>query len=273
MTIRRFATTCCFSIFAATLALAQPSPSAVSAFNSYAHSVEERLAGQRASRSSFLAPPASGRDGDTRLRDGELITEQLTPEGGDDLPGALLHDWRGTAFAAGAKAADFARLMQDFGNYPRTFSPQVLRARVVAQQGERYQVLMRLRQQHGITVVMDAKYDVVFGRLDAQHGHSLSRSTGIAEIGSPGSRDERPLSPSREHGFLWRMNTYWSYEERDGGLYIQIESVTLTRSIPRGLGWVIGPYVQSVPRESLEFTLSAVCSALKNQATRNGEKK
>jgi hypothetical protein len=62
---------------------------------------------------------------------------------------------------------------------------------------------------------------------------------------------------------LWRINTYWTYEERDGGLFIQIESVSLTRSVPVGLGWVIEPFVESIPRESLEFTLRAACTALR----------
>jgi hypothetical protein len=59
------------------------------------------------------------------------------------------------------------------------------------------------------------------------------------------------------------MNTYWSYEERDGGLYMQVESISLTRSIPHGLGWVVRPFVESVPRESLEFTLRSACNALR----------
>jgi hypothetical protein len=91
----------------------------------------------------------------------------------------------------------------------------------------------------------------------------MARSTGISEIKSPGTSEERALKPEEEHGFLWRMNTYWSYEEKDGGLYMQIESVTLTRSIPTGLGWVIGPFVSSIPRESLEFTLKSACDALR----------
>jgi hypothetical protein len=110
---------------------------------------------------------------------------------------------------------------------------------------------------------MDTAYDVTFGRLDAQRGSSTSRSTQIAEIDSPGTAHERALGPGEEHGFLWRMNTYWSYEERDGGLYIQIESVTLSRSIPTGLGWAIGPFIESVPRDSLEFTLRATSNALR----------
>ncbi len=122
---------------------------------------------------------------------------------------------------------------------------------------------MRVRQQHVLTVVMDTAYDIIFGRLDARHGYSISRSTRISEIDSPGTSAEHALNASEEHGFLWRLNTYWSYEERDGGLVMQIESVSLTRSIPRGLGWAIGPFVESVPRESLEFTLRSTCNALR----------
>ena len=198
-----------------------------------------------------------------RLRRGELIVEQLTPSTGTDLPGAMLHHWRGTAFAPGAKAADFERLMRDYNSYPRYFSPQVLQARVLMQHDDRYQAWMRVRQRHIITVVMDTTYDIAFGQLDAQRGYSISKSTHISEIDSPGTSSERALNSKQEHGFLWRLNTYWSYEERDGGLYMQIESVSLTRAIPTGLGWAIRPFVESVPRESLEFTLHSTCNALR----------
>ena len=251
---------------------AEPSPAAVSAFNSYSGAVESRLARQHGSQSGFLVAAASGPQSEERLRRGELrrgelIVERLTPATSADLSGAMMHHWRGTAFAPGATAANFERLMKDFNAYPQHFSPQVLRAKVLTQQDDgrlnHFQVTMRVRQQHVITVVMDTTYDIAFARLDAQHGYSISRSTQIAEIGSPGTGSERVLTSSQEHGFLWRLNTYWSYEERDGGLYMQIESVSLTRSIPLGLGWAVGPFVESVPRESLEFTLRSTCNALR----------
>ena len=242
---------------------AGPTPAAVAAFNSYTRAVETRLVQQHRSQSAFLAPAASDPQSADRLRRGELIIEKLTPPVGADLPGAMLHHWRGTAFAPGAKASDFERLMKDFSAYPKHFSPQVLQARVLAQQGDRLQATMRVRQRHVITVVMDTAYDISFGRLDAQHGFSISQSTRIDEIDSPGTASERALSPGEEHGFLWRLNTYWSYEERDGGLYMQIESVSLTRSIPTGLGWAVRPFVESVPRESLEFTLRSTCNTLR----------
>jgi hypothetical protein len=175
----------------------------------------------------------------------------------------MLHHWRGTAFAPGTKATDFERLMKDFNAYPQHFSPRVLQVKVLEQQDDHLQAVMRVRQQHVLTVVMDTTYDIAFSRLDAQHGYSLSRSTRISEIESPGAADERALDSTHEHGFLWRLNTYWSYEERDGGLYMQIESVSLTRSVPRGLDWAVGPFVESIPRESLEFTLRSACNALR----------
>ena len=238
--------------------VAEPPAAAVSAFTSYIGAVEARLARQHGSRDAFLAPEAAD-----RLRRGELIVERVTPATGVELPGAMLHDWRGTAFVPGAKAADFERLMKNFGAYPQRYAPQVEQAKMLAQQGDAMQAMMRVRQKHVITVVMDIVYDVTFGRLDAQHGYSISRSTRVAEIDAPGTAKERALGPAEEHGFMWRLNSYWSYEERDGGLYMQIESVSLTRNIPTGLGWAIGPFVESVPRESLEFTLRSTCNALR----------
>lgn len=245
---------------------AQPAPAAVAGFQSYARNVESRLGRQHQSRDTFLARPEHEQVMEAeRLRSGEVIIEQLTPSADAEAAGSLLHHWRGTAFVPGARAADFERLMQDFPDYPRNFAPQVLRAALISRSGDHLQASMRVRQHHGITVVMDTAYNIAYGQLDPQHGYSISRSTRITEIASPGTSSEHALTPSEAHGFLWRLNTYWSYEEKDGGLYLQIESISLTRSIPTGLKWLIGPYVESIPRESMEFTLRAACKALRQQ--------
>lgn len=246
----------------ANCAQGEPTAEAVSAFNTYVHALEARLGKQHQSVDNFFSPPLTPQT-EKRLQQGELIIEPVTPLTGSALPGALLHDWRGTAFAPGAKAADFERLMKNISGYPQHYAPQVLEAKLLSQQGDHLQALLRVRQKHVLTVVLDTTYDITFGRLDAQHGYSISRSIKIAEIESPGTSAERALDPKQDHGFLWRLNTYWSYEERDGGLYLQIESVSLTRSVPAGLNWIISPFIQKIPRESLEFTLRATCDALK----------
>lgn len=254
------------AIFAVLLAgtcvrAAEPSSAALASFNSYINTVEGRLSFQHRDASGFLASADQG-----RLRQGEPIIEKLAPDSPSGFPGAMLHHWRGTLFVSGATAADFERLMRNFGAYPQVYDPQVTQCRILSQQGDQYRVVMRVKQKHVLTVVMDTTYDVSFGRLDTKHGFSTSRSSSIAEIADAGTPQERALSGHDSHGFLWRLNTYWSYEERDGGLYMQIESVSLTRSIPTGLGWAIGPFVESVPRESLEFTLRSTANALRKHA-------
>ncbi len=234
------------------LSLAEPTSAAASAFNAYTSAVELRLAQQHRTPSAFLYLPHP-------LQPNELFIERLSPATGADLPGALLHHWRGTAFAPGARSADFERLMRDFSAYPQRFAPQVTEASLLSGSGDHFQAKLRVRQHHILTVTMDTAYDITFGRLGPSHGYSISRSTHIEELDA----SNHALSDKDSHGFLWRLNTYWSYEERDGGLLLQVESVSLSRGIPHGLGWAVRPYIDSVPRESLEFTLRSAVAALR----------
>ncbi len=239
------------------LRAAEPTAAATAGFDAYVSTIEARLAVQHNS-ANYLALPADTQS----LRSGQPLIETLAPASAS-LPAAMLHHWRGTAFVPGATAAAFDRLMRAYDAYPRIYSPQVLSARILSRNADRYQIAMRVAQKHVLTVVMDTDYNVTFSQPGPRRIATVSHSTHIAEIDSPGTARERALTPAESHGFLWRLNTYWSAEERDGGLYIQIESVTLSRSIPTGLGWAIGPFVESVPRDSLEFTLTATRNALK----------
>ena len=54
------------------------------------------------------------------------------------------------------------------------------------------------------------------------------------------------------------MNSYWRFSEEENGVFVECESLSLSRSIPFGLAWLIGRYVDSVPRESLESTLLSI---------------
>ncbi len=242
---------------------AEVSAPALRMFNAYAAGVEQRLAQQHRSGAYFLAQsddnPAQSAD---RLRRGDLVVVHI-PSPSESTTGALLHHWRATAFAPGVTASGFERLIRDFKAYPQYFAPDVLQTEVLKTSPDKSLMRMRVRQRHVITVVLDGTYDVSFGELDRRHGYSISRSVHIDEIADAGTSREHILSSADEHGFLWRQNTYWSFEERDGGLYLQVESISLTRDIPHGLGWAIRPYIESIPRESLDFTLRSACNAIR----------
>ena len=235
----------------------QPSPAALAGFAQTVAAIQQQHSPEPTLHDSARA----------RLRKGEALIDRIAAPHGGSLPGALLHHWRGSAFVSGANIADFDRLMRNYAAYPAVFSPQIVAASVLSHNDNSYRVRLRVRQKHVLTVVLDTSYDVTFADPDPRHAATFSRSTRIAEVASPGTSGEHELRPAEDHGFLWALDTWWTAEQADGGLYVQVESVSLTRSIPTGLGWIIGPYIESVPRESLAFTLRSVCRALRPQST------
>jgi hypothetical protein len=242
---------------AAVCAVGEPTAAATQHYDAYIGGVEQRISREHRTAAGYGVDAGTAQ----RLQRGEVVVEKLV--GNAELRGAMLHHWLAWVFVPGARAGDVERVLRDVAAYPQVYAPEVEQARATAALGDRLQTTMRVRQKHVLTVVMDTDYDVEFGRLDAGHGWSWSRSKRVAELAAPGSAHERALGPREDHGFLWRQNTYWSWAEADGGLYLQLESVSLSRAIPSGLGWAVGPFVESVPRESLEFTLRATAAAVR----------
>jgi hypothetical protein len=119
-----------------------------------------------------------------------------------------------------------------------------------------------LKKKKVVTVVLDTEYAVHYHSLDATRAFSESYSTRIVEISHPDERDERATPEGRGEGFMWRLDSFWRFAEKDGGVYVQCEAVSLTRDIPTGLNWLIAPFIESIPRESLEFTLLSTRSAV-----------
>jgi hypothetical protein len=195
------------------------------------------------------------------LRSGSTAIE---PVGGGvrEVPGGLLHHWRGSAFVPGARSQDMKALLQDYNHLSYYYSPEVESSRVLGERGGMTTVSMRLKKQQIVTIVLDTEYNVQTHATDAMRGYSVSRSTHIWEVDAPGTSRERRMPEGDDDGFLWRLNSYWSFVELPDGLLIECEAVSLTRDVPSALRWLAAPLVQQLPRESLEFILKATRNAL-----------
>ncbi len=250
-------------------ALAQRQPETAAAFDRYVAQAEVRIGNTRSNTKSFLnmeSIASSPREEVmSRLRRGEIVIEKdgNTPE---EIPGGLIHDWVGVVFVPGVTVAQVVGRVRDYDHMARYYSPDVMQSRLVSARGDDLHVYMRLRKQKVVTVVLDTEYDVHYGRLDATHQYSSSRSMRVAEIEDAGGAHERALAAGHDHGYMWRLNSYWAFEQIGDGVLVQCEAISLTRDIPAGLNWVIGPFVNSIPRESLQFTLNATRRALNEKA-------
>lgn len=189
-------------------------------------------------------------------------------EGPRKIPGGMIHDWEGMVFIPGVKLDQVLDVLQDYNKHSQYYAPDVERAKIESREGDHFRVYMRFRRKKIVTVVLNTEQDVTYFRDSAKREHSRSTAVRIREVANPGTKEEKEKSPEEENGFLWQMETWWRMEERDGGVYVQNEAVTLTRDIPAGLGWLIGPFVTSIPKETLEFTMNATRAAVLSQAMR-----
>lgn len=203
------------------------------------------------------------------LRRGEVVIDRTSTKDGlkdFEIPDGLVHHWVGTVFVPDGRVQDAVALLQAYDRHAEVYAPAVQRSKLLSRDGDRFTVFLRFFQKKVISVVVNTEHEAVFTRRAPGHVRSRIHSTRIAEVENPGTATEREKPVGKDGGYLWRLNTYWRFVERDNGVYVQCESVTLTRAIPFGLGWLVGPFVTSVPRETLEFTLETTRKALQTAA-------
>jgi hypothetical protein len=231
-------------------------PATAAAFDRYIRQTGQRLN----ARETFLWADESPRR-NRRVRHGEVVVEPTGAKPVIDVTGGLIHDWVGAAFIPGATLAATLEHVRDY-DHARTLHRDVMASHILSHNGNDYRVYMRLIKKKVITVVLDTEHDIHYFPIDATHCRSQSRTIKIAEVEDAGKPGEYELPPGTGNGFLWRLDTYWRFQERDGGTWMECEAISLTRDIPTGLGWIVEPIIRSLPKESLENTLRETAAAL-----------
>jgi hypothetical protein len=148
--------------------------------------------------------------------------------------------------------------MQDYDHQSEIFAPDVMRAKILSHSGDDFTVFMRFHRAMVVTVVLDTEHRIHYQRIDGTRAASRAVSTRVQEVERAGTASERDLPEGKDNGYLWRINNYWRFFQHDGGTYVQCESVSLSRDIPAGFAWLVAPFAESVPKDSLRFTLEAV---------------
>ena len=229
------------------LTAAELQPRTVAAFDRYVSATESQLKAGPFLRVDAL-PAARRTEALALMRRGELwIEAPKTLDGGKaiDVHGGLIHHWVGTAFVSGATIDQTLLVLQDYNRHERIYAPTVAKSKLESRDGDRYRFFLRFMMKKVITVVINSEHEAFFAR-GPDRAEGWIHSTRIAEVANPDTPTESELPVGNDGGYMWRLNTYWRLLARDGGLYIQCESVSLTRGIPTGFGWIVGPFVTSI---------------------------
>jgi len=244
-------------------AAAELSREASTAFERYIRQAEARIEAQVEHGDGFLFATTAERR--RTLRQGTILTEaQIKIHRGElKVRSGLIHDWAGAMFIPNAQVRDVLGLVQAYDRHSEIYRPEVIRSRILSKNGGDFRVAMRLlKKKVQVVAVFDTEHAVHYEQRDENRWWSRSRSTRIAEIVDPGTASERVLAPGTGHGYLWRINSYWTFQELDGGTYVECEAISLTRDVPRGAAWFIEPIIRTLPRESLANTLQATRQAV-----------
>jgi len=240
-------------------------PATLEAFNAYVARTEAQNA-ETLRNGPFLwidGLPEEERKGDVvKLRKGEVEMRRLSIGKDANLPGGMIHDWEGIVFIPGVKLDDVLKILQDYDHQSTYYAPDVTKSKTESHQGDEYRIFLQFRRHKIVTVVLNTEHQVTYYRDSPTREHSRSTAIRISQVEDAGGPHEKEKPPGEDDGFLWRMETWWRMEERDGGVYVQNQAVTLTRNIPTGLGWLIEPFITKIPEETLQFTLNATRQAV-----------
>jgi hypothetical protein len=233
-------------------------PSTARAFQEYVNTAEAQMQTEADDPDHFLRLDALPEDQKraliSRLRDGEIVVQPMRTNGHEtptQVPGGLVHHWLAVAFVPGVTAGQVLQLSQDYPRYGELYRPDVQYAKILSHDGEYFDVDYRFYRHTIVSVTYNAEFEVNYFTPDSSMNYSQARSIRIAEVQNAGKPSERELPVGNDHGYMWRANFYSRCLERDGGVYIEIEFVALTRTVPMAFAWLVNPYMRSIPREYL----------------------
>ena len=236
-------------------------PKTLEAFDSYIHNAEGEME-KSVHGSRFFLWSQQAAERAQAVDQGEVVAQFWSGRGPVKVPNGLIHDWIAAAYIPGSNIQELLAVIQDYDNHKNTYKPEVIDSKLISRVGNDFQIYLRLLKKKIITVVLDTEHQVHYEPVDEIRWVCRSYTTRIAEVENAGKPDERVLEPDTGYGFLWRLNSYWRFEQRNTGVVVECRAISLTRDVPFGLGWAIEPIIEKLPRESLINTLEATRQAL-----------
>jgi hypothetical protein len=240
--MRFFPVAACLAAFCATLCASilptfHMDPATLQTFRNYVSQFERNVA------APYVQSGKMWIDADSHNRafaGGKAVVE---PRENTDIAGGSIHHFSGVIHVAGGTIADVRHIMQDYTNYPTYFKGDVARGGGTVEPDstpadEHYTSHITLTQSTlAVTVTYDCVYDTHYRLLDPHHWTSQSAALSIREWQNPKDASRGYYPEGDDHGFLWRTNTFWFIRENNGGIDVQLDSMSLSRPIPTGFAW------------------------------------
>jgi hypothetical protein len=202
-----------------------------------------------------------------KLRAGQIWVSPAGPQTPAKVPSGLIHDWLGAAFIPGVRIPDVLRVVRDYACYKDVYRPNVAGSRpiVTGEEEDRFSLLIRNKSAFA-GGALESDYRTTYTRLDDGHWYSITEATRVREVADYGSPAQHTLPENQGSGMIWRLFSITRFEERDGGVYVEVEAMALSRDIPASLRWLVEPLVRRISRSALATSLQQTGDAVRSAA-------
>jgi len=243
----------------------------VKAFNRYVEAAEARMRREEGHPGDFLyietLPKPQYDAVMSSLEQGGVYTQQVDTRDAEgnsvDIPDGMIHHWVGDVFIPGKSLSSALKVLRDYDNFKNIYQPEIVRSRLIRREDSNdYKIYLRLQKASIVTVTLDTWYDIHFTPVGNNSGYSRSVATRIQQVEDAGTPREHLDPVGQGGGYLWRINSYWRYQQRDNGVVIEWESIALSRPIPFLIAWFVRPLVRRIAREAVRDMLIATRKAV-----------
>jgi hypothetical protein len=239
---------------------AELSPDTLKAWNAYVQKQNARIA-EYSNATPFLWSDQSP-DRLRRLHQGEMVVAPFG-ENPHRVPHGLIHHWIGAVFVPGARLDGVLSVVRDYGKYKDFYAPNVIESRVVRKTATEDTFSLRLLNKSVVAkFALDTQFQSTFGRIDENKWYSISYTTRVREVENYGVADEHEAPANTGRGLIWRLYSISRFEQRDGGVYVELEAVALSRDVPGALRWLVDPIVRRTSRSSMQVSLQKTGKAV-----------
>jgi len=248
---------------AATLTL---SPATVKAWDEYIAQERSLMEQKASSGKPFLWADEAPQRLD-KLKSGQILIVPFEHQGLRKVPSGLIHHWLGAVFIPDARIQDVLQVIRNYSRYKDLYLPSVTVSKTIARGESQDRFYTRLVNR---SILLGSAFETdcesMYIRLDERRAYSFTRSTRIQEIDNYGTPTQRTLREGEGSGILWRLFSVTRYAERDGGVYVEVEAMGLTRDIPASLHWLVDPMVRRISRSALTLSLQQTGKAAQSAA-------
>ena len=199
-----------------------------------------------------------------KVHGGEIVVAPAPGPSPRKVPGGLIHHWIAAAFVPNVKLDDILEVTEDYDRYQEFYRPSVIASNTVAREDSNdYFSMQLMNKAFFLKTMLDADYQSTNVRLDERRFYSVSRSTRVQEIQDYGRPSQHRMPEGQGGGYIWKVFSIGRLAQRDGGVYIELEAIALSRDIPAALRFIVDPIVRNVSRSALLTSLTqteeAVC--------------